>query len=70
MALAVMIVASSTYNSFAKEVGTALSPLTLLVLSETLTAFFVILAFGFLPTMRSILRLDRNTWPRSSLWDF
>ncbi len=60
MALAVMIVASSTYNSFAKEVGTALSPLTLLVLSETLTAFFVILAFGFLPTMRSILRLDRK----------
>lgn len=60
IALCVMILASSTYNSFGKQLGTALTPLSILVLSEALTAFFVLLSFGVFPTARRLLRLDRR----------
>lgn len=55
--MAVLILTSSTYNSFGKELATALSPFTILVLSEALTAFFVVLAFGFLPTLNKVLMI-------------
>lgn len=60
MALATSIVAGSTYNSFAKPLTTALSPLSLLFLSELLTSFFVMLSFGVIPTIRHTLRLKRK----------
>ena len=55
--MSVLIVTSSTYNSFGKQLTTALSPFTILVLSEALTAFFVVLAFGFIPTIRKVIQV-------------
>ena len=60
IALTVMILSSATYNSFGKELGTALSPLSILVLSELLTGFFVVLSFGILPTAQKIVALKRR----------
>ncbi|OGJ61212.1 hypothetical protein A3D88_00825 [Candidatus Peribacteria bacterium RIFCSPHIGHO2_02_FULL_52_16] len=60
IALATLVLSSSTYNSFGKQLTGALSPLSLLVLSEILTAFFVVLAFGVLPTLKKISNIDRK----------
>ncbi|MBI3331740.1 DMT family transporter [Candidatus Peregrinibacteria bacterium] len=60
IALVVMILASSTYNSFGKQLSGALSPLSILVLSEFLTAFFVLLSFGVFPTVRRLFAMKRK----------
>lgn len=60
IALGIAVLASSTHSSFAKELLSVLSPLSLLFLAEALTAFFVLLSFGVLPTLREIARLERK----------
>lgn len=60
IALTVTTLSGATFNGFAKKLTSALSPLSLLFLSEVLTAFFVLFSFGVLPTIKSILHLNRK----------
>lgn len=60
ISLFVCILSASTYNTFAKILTGALSPLTLFFVSELLTGFFVILSYGFMPVIRSILRVPKK----------
>lgn len=62
ISLAAMVLCASTYNTFAKNLTSALSPLSLVFLSEILTAFFVLFSFGALPTIRGLCRLPRRMW--------
>lgn len=59
-AMCVMLLATATYYSFAKELSAALTPSSLLFLSEFLTAIFILLSFGFFPVMRSLAQLSRR----------
>lgn len=60
VALGVAIAGGSTFNGFAKVLTGALSPLSLLVLSEVLTLTFVMVTFGLLPTVKQLLSLKKN----------
>lgn len=60
IALAVCILAASTYNTFAKILTGAISPLTLFFVSELLTGFFVSFSYGFMPVIRSVLRVKKK----------
>src|SRR5438105_1407697 len=59
IALFVCILAGSTYYAFAKILTDALSPLSLFFVSELLTGFFVVLSYGFMPVMRSLLHVRK-----------
>lgn len=52
---------AGTYNALAKGLTPYLSPISLLLISETLTALFIILTYGFVPLMKKFLRLDGKT---------
>lgn len=54
------IVAGSTYNPFAKLLSSALSPLSLLFLSETLTMIFTIGSFGLFPIIDDLKKINRR----------
>lgn len=58
--LCVSLLSGATFNSFAKVLTTVFSPLSLLFVSELLTAFFVLFSFGFLPVFRKVLKLTRH----------
>ncbi len=58
IAFCVMVLSSGTYYSFAKVLSSTLSPFTVVLLSESLTATFVLLSFGLFPAIRSFLRLS------------
>ncbi|MDO8649306.1 MAG: DMT family transporter [Candidatus Peregrinibacteria bacterium] len=60
VALIISIIAGSSYNSFAKQLGEGLSPLSLIFVSEVLTGFFVLLSFGTVPLVRQILSLQQR----------
>lgn len=60
VALGVSIIAGSTFAGLSKQLRSALSALSLLFVSEMLTAFFVLFSFGFLPVFKSYLRIDRK----------
>lgn len=62
VALALTTISGSTYNTFAKPLTSALSPLSLLFVSELLTGFFVMLSFGAVPTIKRIMKLDRKLY--------
>ncbi len=49
-----------TYSALAKGLTPFLSPVTLLVLSELLTAAFIVLTFGLFPLLREFARLTRK----------
>ncbi|TSC57436.1 MAG: hypothetical protein Greene041619_1168 [Candidatus Peregrinibacteria bacterium Greene0416_19] len=61
MGLIGTIAAGSTYNSFAKPLTEALTPFTLLFISELLTALFVLLSFGIVPLIKQALGLSRRS---------
>lgn len=63
IALSILLLCASTYNTFAKSLSDALSPVTLVLLSEALTGFFVLLSFGTVPTLRGLLRLPVSSVP-------
>jgi drug/metabolite transporter (DMT)-like permease len=48
------LVWSGTYSSLAKGLTPFLSPMTLLLASETLTALFILLTFGVVPLMKGL----------------
>ncbi len=56
-ALAAAILAASTSTTFAKILTTSLSPLTLLLLSESIVLFFTVLSFGFVPLFEEIVKI-------------
>ena len=60
MFLVVTIFSGATYNTFAKSLTGAFSPLSLIFVSELLTLFFLLLSFGFLPTLREIMRVRKT----------
>jgi drug/metabolite transporter (DMT)-like permease len=57
--LAICILADSTFNGFSKELSGYMAPLSLIFVSELLTALFISLSFGLLPTIRSLHLLSR-----------
>ncbi len=58
-ALGVSVIAGGTTNAFAKVLGTWLSPISLLFLSEALMCAFVLFSFGLMPTLRKLIRLPK-----------
>ncbi len=58
--LFLMLAANSTYSAFAKVLTGSLSPLSLVFLSEVLTALFLALSFGLLPIIRELRSLPRT----------
>lgn len=60
IALTITIVSGSTFNGFAKVLTTALSPLSLLLLSEIIILLSVVLTFGLLPTAKRVLEIDQK----------
>ncbi|MBP9850398.1 MAG: DMT family transporter [Candidatus Peribacteraceae bacterium] len=52
---------SGTYNALAKGLTPFLSPMTLLLLSETLTAAFIILTFGLVPLLKKFVKMDAKS---------
>ncbi len=55
------LVWSGTYNSLAKGLTPFLSPMSLIVLSEALTAGFIILTFGLFPMLKKFVKMDAKT---------
>src|SRR3989344_3041509 len=52
-----------TYSALAKGLTPFLSPVTLLILSEALTAVFIIMTFGLAPLLKKLLEMDtRSLW--------
>lgn len=60
VALSIAILAGSTSVTFAAALAGALSPLSMLFISEALTMLFTVLSFGLLPIFKRILRLKRR----------
>jgi drug/metabolite transporter (DMT)-like permease len=60
IALIICILAESTFNGFAKELSGSFTPLSLIFVSELLTATFIALSFGLLPTIRTLGTLSRK----------
>jgi drug/metabolite transporter (DMT)-like permease len=60
IAMTINILAGATFNGFAKVLGGALSPLSLVLVSELLTSFFVLFSFGALPTLRRLSHLTKH----------
>ncbi len=58
--LVLTIFAGATYTTFAKSLTLAFSPISLIFVSELLTLFFLLLSFGFIPTVKEILRVRRH----------
>ncbi len=53
---------SGTYNALAKGLTPFLSPITLLILSEALTAMFIVMTFGLVPLLREFVKLDAKSF--------
>lgn len=60
VSLVLSTMGASTFNSFAKTLERAFSPLSLVFVSEVLNCLFILFSFGFLPTIKRILRLERS----------
>jgi drug/metabolite transporter (DMT)-like permease len=60
VALTVSTVANSTFNGYAKVLTQGFSALSLLFVSELLTAFFVLFSYGLMPVIRHFGRLHRK----------
>lgn len=59
-ALAIAILAGSTFAGFAKSLRSSLSALSLLFVSEILTGFFVLFSFGVVPVITHIAHTPRK----------
>ncbi len=64
IALAISTLSGSTFTAYAKILTTALSSLSLMFVSEILTAFFVILSYGFVPIFKRFIHMHR----RDMMW--
>ncbi len=52
---------NGTYNALAKGLTPYLSPISLLILSEALTAFFILMTFGLVPLFRELRKTDARS---------
>lgn len=52
---------NGTYNALAKGLTPFLSPVTLLLLSEALTALFILMTFGLFPLLKELKKMDRKS---------
>lgn len=52
---------AGSYNALAKGLTPFLSPVSLLILSEALTAVFILMTFGVVPLFRKFLEMDRKS---------
>ncbi len=57
----VSLLSNGSFNALAKGLTPYLSPLSLLLISEVLTACFVILTFGLVPLIKEFMRLNAKT---------
>jgi len=57
------IIAGSTSTTFAKELSTAFSPLSLLILSELIVLTFTVLSFGFFPLLHEVFSIKKKYLP-------
>lgn len=64
ISLGISTLSGSTFTAYAKVLTSALSSLSLMFVSEVLTAFFVLFSYGFLPVFRRVLHMHR----RDLLW--
>lgn len=55
------VIWSGTYNALAKGLTPFLSPITLLLLSEALTAVFIILTFGIVPLCKELRTMNAKS---------
>jgi drug/metabolite transporter (DMT)-like permease len=55
------LISAGTYNALAKGLTPFLSPVSLLILSEALTAFFIVVTFGLVPLLKKLGRLDAKS---------
>ncbi len=62
IALTVSILAGSTFNAFSKQLSEEIAPLSLIFVSEVLTMMFALLAYGLIPTIRKLKRLNGFQW--------
>lgn len=53
---------SGTYNALAKGLTPYLSPVTLLIISEALTAVFIIMTFGLMPLLRELSKMSAKSF--------
>jgi drug/metabolite transporter (DMT)-like permease len=60
LAICVMTICGSTGGVFGKTLTNVLSPVTLVFLSEVVTAFFIMLSFGAVPTIQKLARLQKK----------
>lgn len=60
LALSTCVLAGATFNPFAKALSPALSPLSLVFLSEVLVLLFVLMSYGAVPILHTLLRLERR----------
>jgi len=60
LSLTLSLLSGSTFNSFAKVLTGSFSPLSLLFVSELLTAFFVLFSFGFVPVVKKLSVLPKK----------
>ena len=60
LSLSVSILSGATFTSFGRQLGTALSPLTLVVFGESCIAFFLLLSFGLVPLVGRLMKLGRR----------
>ncbi|UPA23121.1 DMT family transporter [Candidatus Peribacteria bacterium] len=60
IALSISTISGSTFTGFAKVLTSALSSLSLMFVSEVLTAFFVLFSYGFLPVVKRVLHMHRT----------
>ena len=61
---------NGTYNALAKGLTPFLSPVSLLILSEALTAAFIVLTFGAVPLVRELRKMDAKSIRISILLGF
>lgn len=52
---------NGTYNALAKGLTPFLSPMSLLILSEALTAAFIVMTFGLVPLLKELRTLDAQS---------
>ncbi|MBT5237028.1 DMT family transporter [Candidatus Peregrinibacteria bacterium] len=63
IALGCAVLAGSTSVTFAKELGAVFSPMSLLVLSESIVLLFTVLSFGFLTLIEEITSIKKKHIP-------
>lgn len=60
LALAISTISGSTFNGYAKVLTSALTSTSLMFVSEALTAFFILISYGFFPVIKRLSRMKKK----------